>query len=377
MDTACTWMEKYFPSVFTHFRIAYLGLLAPQVWVYCVLQRADIGESVIPLSSTIYASIGLGMIFFSLFRHVTSDRSEHLLSWPATVMTSIATIPLVAPLSLGTPTMEVWAIIGGIGVGWMLLSWAPFYAYLDIRNAVACIFAVMAFGCAIEAVVDLAPDWVAAMILTIIPFYSVVSRDSADKHRPTITQSKRIYFGSLKTTSPWLILLGVGVYGCILGIIPGVAGSPDAVSRWETVLVQHGLEIVAACATLWWVFCFHGALHFSNMWRAILVLTATGLFFLPLLSPFWAEWSLVLIAIAHTLMLMLLWALVADVAHHSDLSPFLILGGTWCAFTLPLAVGQIAGPILACAQTSQYLVTTLTYALTLTAVFALNDRNLM
>ena len=49
------------------------------------------------------------------------------------------------------------AVAAGIGVAWLYLQWAPFYAKLDVREAIACIFCAMAVGSALKVPIDLLP----------------------------------------------------------------------------------------------------------------------------------------------------------------------------------------------------------------------------
>ena len=126
---------------------------------------------------------------------------------------------------------------------------------------------------------------------------------------------------------------------------------------------------------LWWVFAKGGLLRFSSLWRAILLFTATGLFFLPVIGSAWAGWALVLISIAQTLVVMLFWTMLADVAHHSRTSPYVIFGSGWIAYSLPFALGELAGKAEGLHGAGSAVLLALAYLLTIAAVFALNEAN--
>ena len=168
----------------------------------------------------------------------------------------------------------------------------------------------------------------------------------------------------------------MAAYSLIIGISPSVAGTPDPMPQEILSLVHHGAEILTSLVILWWVFFHYGRLHFSNLWRGVLLLTATGLFFLPVLNSSLVGWSLVIIAVAQTLMVMLFWAMLVDTAHHSTVSAYTIFGAAWIVYVVPIAAGQWLGANLALADDT-FLVTLLTYVLTLVAVFALNENNLI
>lgn len=80
-------------------------------------------------------------------------------------------------------------------------------------------------------------------------------------------------------------------------------------------VVHHGVEIVLAAAMLWWVLVRGRLINFSGLWRAVLLFTAAALFFLPVAGPAASACLLLGAGIAQTLVVMLLWAMLADVAH--------------------------------------------------------------
>ncbi|MFR1638946.1 MAG: hypothetical protein ACLSVD_07055 [Eggerthellaceae bacterium] len=152
-----------------------------------------------------------------------------------------------------------------------------------------------------------------------------------------------MFYDQNPTSIPWKILFGVAAYSLIIGVIQGMPIQADYTPFWMMTSAHHGAEIAVALCVLWWVFAKGGLLRFSSLWRAILLFTATGLFFLPVIGSAWAGWALVLISIAQTLVVMLFWTMLADVAHHSRTSPYVIFGSGWIAYSLPFALGELAG----------------------------------
>ena len=149
----------------------------------------------------------------------------------------------------------------------------------------------------------------------------------------------------------------------------------DYTPFWMMTSAHHGAEDRGALCVLWWVFAKGGLLRFSSLWRAILLFTATGLFFLPVIGSAWAGWALVLISIAQTLVVMLFWTMLADVAHHSRTSPYVIFGSGWIAYSLPFALGELAGKAEGLHGAGSAVLLALAYLLTIAAVFALNEAN--
>lgn len=141
------------------------------------------------------------------------------------------------------------------------------------------------------------------------------------------------------------------------------------------IVVQHVVEILVAVAALWWVFCFNGRLHFTNLWRAILIITATALLFLPNLDASLAGWALIMISIAQTLLVSLLWVTLADAAHHSSASPYIVFGFAWMVYAVSIALGRYLGGLIATGGNTSLIIAVMTYALTLTAILVINDRS--
>lgn len=371
-----SFVGKYFPYVFTHFRLSYLGVFAPMVWVYCILHRSGIDYGTALFPAIFYLATAVGMLLFVGFWRLAGDEATRIaLKWPVAAIAALITCFATYPFPFSNQMGIITAVIGGICSAGMYMSWAPFYAKLDLRNAVASIFGAMAVSCAIKALVDLVAPLPATILLTIMPLASARMLAVTRTHWTQVAEPPEIYFHSARTSFPYTILIGIAVYSFIIGVVPAVAPAPAYTPFELMTLVHHGVEILVAAAALFWVFCYHGTLHFTNLWRTILLITATGLFFLPVISVEWVGWALVLIAIAQTLMVALLLAMLADAAHHSAVSPYVIFGFAWVAYALAIAIGQFVGPVIAANQDSNYIVAILTYALTLTAIFALNERS--
>lgn len=366
-----------FPYVFTHFKWSYLGIFAPQVWVFCVLNRNDVDYGTTALLPVVYLAIAVGMILFVLVGKLTSKskRLEELLSWLPAIGAAATTCLLVYPFSTSAQTSMAAAIIGGVCLAGMYLSWAPFYAKLDIRNAVACVFAAMALGCVLKLWIDLTPSLPATMILTIVPLLSPFMLKIALHDQPPVDVEPQIYFDSARSSFPVKILVGVAVCSFIIGVAPEANPLVSFAPFEICVIVRHSVEVLIAGAALWWVFCFHGRLHFTNLWRAIMVITATGLLLLPNIGPDLAGWAVIMITIAQTLLVALLWATLADAAHHSSASPYIIFGCAWTVYALSVAVGQYLGQMIAIDANSTFIIALLAYALTLTAILVLDDRS--
>ena len=231
----------------------------------------------------------------------------------------------------------------------------------------------MAVGSALKVPLDMLPAPAAAIVLALLPTVSVALARRADAHPVPAGRAPRMFHEVNPTAIPWKILFGVAVYSPAIGAVKGVPVQSDPVPFVALTVVHHGVEIVLAAAMLWWVLVRGRLINFSGLWRAVLLFTAAALFFLPVAGPAAVPWLLLGAGIAQTLVVMLLWAMLADVAHHSTASPLVIFASGWLAYSLPLALGETAGVLLEALESPAIAVTVLAYVVTVTVVLALND----
>ena len=371
-------MGKHFPFVFQNFKISYIGIFAPHVWIYCVMHRVDIDYDGVILGIPLYTALSLGMLVVMMITwRKPGMKMCRPIVWVLVAAMIGATVFLMYPFSFTNwIVVSVAAFISGLGVACLYLGWVPFYAALDIKNAIASIFAAMAVGSGIKILIDLMPALPAVICMSFLPVVSIAMSYQAQKHQPPLEVEPQIYHQESRSSVPWRILLGVVVYSIIIGMMQTISIEVAYTPYELLIIVHHGAEIIVASVVLWWVFVRKGLLRFSSLWKAILLFTATGLFFLPIIGVEWTGWALVLVAIAQTLIVMLFWIMLADVAHHSALPPFVIFGSGWLAYSFSFAVGEIFGNVVASFGVSMYVITLMTYFLTLAAVFALNENNL-
>lgn len=364
------------PYVFRHFDSSYLGICAPHIWIYCIAHRAGIDFDGVLVGIPLYLALSTFMLIVMLL--AWRQKMQHVagkLDWPLAVLQAAATVLLVLPLPFGEASSMVCAAVAGVGIAWLYLQWASFYAKLDIRDAIACIFGAMAVGSALKIPIDLMPALPAAVVLAALPFVSAILARRARRLQPPVEREPRLFYEENRISIPWKILFGVAAYSLIIGVIQGMRIETTSMPFWELTSVHHLAEVAVACGVLWWVFAKGGLLKFSSLWRAILLFTATGLFFLPVISPALAGWALVLVSIAQTLVVMLFWTMLADVAHHSRTSPYVIFGSGWIAYSLSFALGEAGGRIAGLHGGGSTVLIFMAYLLTMAAVFALNENN--
>lgn len=369
---------KSLPYLMSHFDISYIGLCVPQIWIYCIAHRADSTLGEIEVGIPLYLALTLCMIcaFVAVARGHLKPGPKPL-DIPAAVLQGVATVFIVAPLSpLISPAATLWffplcAALAGLGVAWLYLQWAPFFASLSTRDVVASVFLGMAVGSILKTPLDILPAWPAALILGVLPALSVALVRRAAAHPIPCENPPRQFHEENPTSIPWGILAGVVAYSLAIGVVKSYPTMVDPVPFWLLTLVHHGVEVLLAFGVLWWVLVRGRTIRFSLAWRAIMLFTAAALIFLPV-STSAAPWILLSAGVAQTLVVMLLWAMLADVAHHSSASPYVIFASGWIAYSLPLALGEALG-IAVLPSNPSLVLAILAYLVCATAVLALSD----
>ncbi|WP_283169621.1 helix-turn-helix transcriptional regulator [Curtanaerobium respiraculi] len=345
----------------------YLGLIIPELYVWGMLHTEGVDAVGVPM----FITMGCAMLLACALAKSAHGFLEFVLIWPVALFAGAGAIALLA-----SPDASVLAgILAGIGATGLYLSWVPCYARIDLRCAVACIFSAMLIGMILRIPFDMLPTGAHCLVLALAPLANPLMLKRALANPLPQGRPPQIYFGNAFESPPLKILLGVAVCAFIIGIAPSMAATPSPTPRFELSLVHHLSEALAAGMILWWVFYFRGKLHLTNMWRAIVILLATSLFFMPTLGADWIGWTLVLMAVGQTLLVNVMLAMLSDAARHCSDSPYLVFGGAWIAYAAPLALGMLVGPIIYQQPNTEFLITLLAYALTLAAILTLNDRN--
>lgn len=240
------------PYVLRHFDVSYLGICAPHVWIYCVAHRAGLDFGGVVIGIPLYIALSAFMLAVMLLAWKgKAQRVAPKLDWPLAALQAAATLLLVVPLPLtGAASATAAAVAAGIGVAWLYLQWAPFYAKLDVREAIACIFCAMAVGSALKVPIDLLPPVPAAVVLMALPFASAALARRAQRKQPPTEREPRMFYDQNPMSIPWKILFGVAAYSLIIGVIQGMPIQADYTPFWMMTSAHHGAEIAVALCVL-------------------------------------------------------------------------------------------------------------------------------
>ncbi len=365
---------------------AAFGILTGHVWIW---NAAHIASASFPGQNSgvwLYGALSLVALVIAGLALVWGPRlTESLcrrLDWPLAVFMAAATVLMCVPLPLPIGVQVGFGgALCGVGMAWMYLQWAFFYGKLDTQTIILCVFGAMLFGSIVKFPLDLLGTVAGTVACVALCLASPALLRIATAHAPVCTEpstdNPATSYASLRDLRPLLrTLCGIAAYGVVIGIMQSMRVEAAYTPQWLLSLVHHGLEVAAAAAVLWYALgsTRHG-LHFSGMWRAVLLFTGAGVMALPIVGPMLSGWALVAVAVGQTLLVMLLWAMLADVAHHSTLNPLVIFGGGWTAYCLSFPIGQLVGGLLNDLGSGEEYVGLIVYLLALATVFLLGERD--
>lgn len=273
----------------------------------------------------------------------------------------------------GAETTIVGSALGGIGVAWLYMRWGEFYSELEIKYAAPLIFLTMALGSAGKTIIDLTPAFPATIILMALPLISFVCLYQANTSIPEAKPPVR-YYNARTVRSLWRLVLGIAVYSFIVGLIQSMPLDMPPSPYEPLVLTHHGGEILIALAFFFWVVFLKRGLNFSRTWRVVLLLMATALLFAANLGEIIGGYFYVLMGIAQTALIILLFLALADIARHSSYHPMLIFSIGWIAYALPFPLGDIVGSSMQGFESNASLIMSFTaWILVIVTLFFLDE----
>lgn len=279
---------------------------------------------------------------------------------------------------------SAWSVlnvaVAGICMGWGYLRWSVLFAGLGIRNAVACLFASYAVGSSLKVVFDLAPSVVGCVIAGAIPVISTVSlhlaaQTSAEVGSPGRPHSEVCGRELLYHSGAYGSLVRIAFCVFVFCLVRQIASNSldRSLSSIEGSLLSHAVEIAFAVVAIAWVFRFNRSLDFPQLWRFVFLFVATTIAIDCLGLP--PVVSNLCSSVSASLVVMLLWLLLSDVAYHADLHPYVVFGIGWSLYTGANYLGLVLTNVTGITTSTTALGVALLWLLGVVMVFCLETRD--
>lgn len=378
-----SFFARPFVTDFT-FRLRYLGFGLYWAWMttfWTGIVRSPLGMASAELTTTarisVQAATAVTFIVAALLaRRLTNSFGERLLVLGGAVLGPLGTV--AAALGRGqTDGIPMYLALSwvclGVSCACITLLWGRFYAAIGLRHAA--LLAPLSLILAVFAGLLLAnmQPTAALVIITLLPLGSVGLYVLTAPQLPVLRAPEK---GSRPRplNELWRVFLAIGVYSAALGfylhsqtVFPQSSPS-SATSRLVSLLIP--LLVIALLRQ-------H---NFGLVFRVGLPLTAAGFLLLPLLGTNSSWIGAAVIAAGGTLVDILTWIALADIAHRSRFSPISVFGFGRAANAGGIALGwAISSALLGTTLTEPSPVLgfslTMVFVLILTTTLILKDED--
>ena len=308
------------------------SLWTMHVWIYWFNTTPLRPSGVAPTWAGIYGAMAIVLLVVAFAFRTKKDLSRiGRFDIPMTALMCACTASILLA-SIVASDSAVWASINvslaGACMGWGYLRWSAPYADMGIRSAVACLFGSYVAGSTIKIAFDAAPAWLGFAFAFSLPIISLVSLRLCAKIELPQNEAQRgevLYIGMPALQSLWRVALCVFAF-CLVRQVASLTTTSNEFALAGR-LVGHFVEVGFALVALAWVFHLNRALDFPQLWRFVFLFLASTIAADCLLGP--SLLPRLCDGVAVSLIVMLLWLVLADIAHHSDHHPYLIFGLGW------------------------------------------------
>ena len=361
------------------------GLWTMHVWIYWAnTSPAWSVPSAAPWWWALYGAMTLTMLAAAMVHWGTDGtreggRADVPMTALMCAMTLSAQVRAWAGVGAQADAWWGWAdaVLGGVCMAWGYLRWSVVYARLSIRDAVGCLFASYLIGSTLKIAFDALPAPVGTLMALALPLISLASvrRALADGWpRAEERRAEDLYHAGALAM---LARLAACVFAfCLVRVMVSltVTWSGHAL---VTRTLSHLVEVAFAAVALAHVFGRNRSLDFPQLWRFVFLFLATTV--LVDCASRSADVNLgigpqLFSGVGTSLLVMLLWLLLADVAHHSSLHPYVVFGVGWSLYVGSNAAGPLVASALGVGKLTPMLGLALVYALGMAMVFCLETR---
>lgn len=231
-------------------------------------------------------------------------------------------------------------VLGGVCMSWAYIRWFGCYVQLDIRSAIAGLFMSYTVGSAVKLLFDSLPALPMGILAALLPLLSTAlllvcpqrghAQAGVPGQQPSETSQS---FYTWDSAAP-LVRIGICVF--VFSLLRMVLPFSH---NLHSSLLGHAVELFFSAGVLFWVLKLKKPLDFPQLWRFVFIFLSTGVVLLCVGAP--ALLSGLCSTVATSMMVMLLWLLLVDVARHSKAQPAALFSGGWLVYVGGWYVGHL------------------------------------
>jgi len=359
------------------FHFSHAGLWAQTLWGACIVRQTGVPYGDVGVHTFYYGILGVVLaviVLLCYFKPMQEHKTREIVfDTGAVCLMIIASFLLSVPLPVsGEVTAVTGAILGAVGAAWLLLRWGKNYAQMPGSVAFWYILASFVVYLLILSVANSLTGIPAFLVLTVLAIISSILLNRSLENNQKTTKTEICYTKESFWTL-WKIMLGIAIYGFVLGMRKGLS---IQVENPLISLICHLFAVIIVIVLMYWVFGKERTVHFSRLFQIFMVLFATGFLFYPFATGYLREFISSLFTVAVALIFMLIWLALTDIAHHSSLHPYVVVGAGWALYGLPRPIAGFVTDYLYAAGEDNYplvLSLFLSYGIFICAVFLLGE----
>ena len=324
----------------------FFGLIAVRIWTQCCIYDRYVAtdSGVLTIASNLVRVALIAALVLAFWRIPLSNKVRRVMEWlSVTAMTLCAACLLAQTEFADAPLTSIAAVLGALGIVWGGGMWIEFFDRLDEGEALVYAFGCLGASALVGLVLGLMSPVAVFAVALFMPTLSFVSFhqaiDELDSRRAVIPEPVRdgVYDEEPRTRFVCL-LVGLALLEFALG---AARGFPDGLSIPLSVPYQiaHQALVCALCVVVvFWVLVRGRRLSFGALWWLEVALMVSGVVLIVAMGL--PQLGALLITVANTFMLGLLWYTVYDFSRHSRISCYIVLGVVWVAHLLPREAGR-------------------------------------
>ncbi len=320
-------------------RFAHIGIACPLAWGF-IINGVGSQQSGASVSWQIaYLTLSVAMVIGGAY---ASKQMKFLTGRAASITVAIlgalTTILLFASFTVVVlaPLQLISSIACACVLGWLYLQWGMFYAAIELRYAIGCLFLGNIGGSVLKSILHFCPPVIQCVIGMLIPAASIFMCWKALGFKPVAVKPK-IRFESHNIKGLWRMCLTTAAFSFITAfLVTRFSGNQSAVAPVD-FLASRLVEIVISAVMLIVVLKWKKSFTFPQLWRVALLVLA-----LDMLCQAAIPQVTLLRCIessAWDLIVLFTWLTISDIARHAKVSAPLVFGGGWACYAAPFAIG--------------------------------------
>lgn len=349
-----TGFARFAASFLPLFSLSFCGLVAVRIWIQCTLydRYTSTDSGIITIISNLARVALIAFLVILVVRRGFPLKWQRLLGYAsAGAMTAACILFLVNLEAPNQAALVAACICAGCGIVWGGGIWMTVYVRFSPDEALIYAFLSLGASSVLGFFLGLMPQTITYLVAMIMPALSLVlfqrsvkALDERDEIRraaaiePADTRDT-VYDSEPKSTFVRLIA-GIVLFNLALGIARGYPSGESIVLTVPFQAIHQFTVMLLSILLMWWAVGMRRSIRFSMLWNISVTLIIGGVLLLALSDPSATLAGATLISISNTFAVGLLWFSCYDIARHSSIPAYVILGIGWFAHVLPREIGR-------------------------------------